>query len=232
MNTKNIRKTLAILTATTMLSSVTYAAGKTNDNIVAIGAKIGTTGIGLEARTPIVDNIYGRIGINGAQSNKQGSSYEGIIYKIKGSLLTVPLMMDYHPIDNSGFRLSAGIAYNGNSFTGEANITKNVTINNTTYTANDIGSIKTKITLGNKIAPIVSVGYDSSFICDNAWSFNAEAGVMFSGTPKVKVSATGILGNDAKAIKDLEYNANKNLNKVKKYLKIFPILSIGLKYTF
>lgn len=231
MNIKNITKTIAILATSTILSSVTYAAENTDGNI-AIGAKIGTIGLGLEARTPLLDNVYARIGINGAQFNQKTTAYEGVVYKSKASLLTIPLMVDYHPIDNSGFRLSAGIAYNGNKITAKANPTQDVTINNTLYTAAELGSIKTKLTLGNAIAPIVSVGYDSSFICDNAWSFNAEAGVMFSGKPKIKVSSTGLLSDDIDTQRDLEFNANKSLNKVKKYLKIFPILSVGFKYNF
>jgi len=92
--------------------------------------------------------------------------------------------------------------------------------------------VKSKLTLGNNIAPIVSIGYDSSFISDSSWSFNAEAGVMYSGKSKIKVSATGDLANDRDAMNNLNRDANKSLDKVKKYLKFFPIVSIGLKYNF
>ena len=55
---------------------------------------------------------------------------------------------------------------------------------------------------------------------------------MYSGKSKIKVSATGDLANDRDAINNLNRDANKSLDKVKKYLKFFPIVSIGLKYNF
>ena len=57
--------------------------------------------------------MYGRFGVNYLHYNH--SLNDGALnYKGKLTLLTVPLMLDYHPFDNSGFRVSAGIAYNGN----------------------------------------------------------------------------------------------------------------------
>jgi hypothetical protein len=55
---------------------------------------------------------------------------------------------------------------------------------------------------------------------------------MYSGKAKIKVSATGLVANDQKVINDLNRDANKSLDKVKKYLKFFPVVSIGLKYNF
>ena len=55
---------------------------------------------------------------------------------------------------------------------------------------------------------------------------------MYSGKAKIKVSATGLAANDQEVIGDLNRDANKSLNKVKKYLKFFPIVSVGLKYNF
>jgi hypothetical protein len=55
---------------------------------------------------------------------------------------------------------------------------------------------------------------------------------MYSGKAKIKVSATGELAKEQEVINDLNRDANKSLDKVKKYLKFFPIVSIGLKYNF
>ena len=52
------------------------------------------------------------------------------------------------------------------------------------------------------------------------------------GKAKIKVSATDLAANDQEVINNLNRDANKSLNKVKKYLKFFPVVSIGLKYNF
>jgi len=225
----NITKVASVLAVSALLSTTAYAGN--NDSMIAFGAKVGTAGVGIEGRAPIVDNLYGRFGVNYLHYNHSLNN-GALNYKGKLTLLTVPLMLDYHPFDNSGFRVSAGIAYNGNKITATAKPNKTVTLYGENYEPGDLGTVKSKLTLGNNIAPIVSIGYDSSFISDSPWSFNAEAGVMYSGKAKIKVSATGELAKEQEVINDLNRDANKSLDKVKKYLKFFPIVSIGLKYNF
>jgi hypothetical protein len=53
---------------------------------------------------------------------------------------------------------------------------------------------------------------------------------MYSGNPKIKVSSTGLAANNKQQIDDLNRDANKELKKVKNYLKFYPIISIGFKY--
>jgi hypothetical protein len=218
---------IVVALAAALLSTSAYA----SFDKVAAGVNIGTQGLGIEARTPIIENLYGRLGVNYASF--KGKANNGVVdLKSKLHLLTAPVMFDYHPVDGSGFRLSAGLAYNGSYLEGKAAPTSNVTIDGRTYTPAQMGSIKAKLTLGNKIAPILSIGYDSSLVSDSNWSFNAEFGAMYSGKVKMKVTASGLLGSDAQMISDLNRDANKGLDKAQKYLKWYPILSIGLKYKF
>ena len=153
-------------------------------------------------------------------------------YKGKLNLLTVPLLFDYHPFPESGFHISAGIAYNDNKVNATATPNKAVRIYNTTYQPAELGTVKAKLTMTNKIAPIVAIGYDSSFINNKAWSLNAEAGIMYQGKEKIKVSATGLAAQQQSTIDDLNRDANAALKRVKKYLKFFPVISIGFKYNF
>lgn len=222
---KNTKIVVALATA--LLSTSSYA----SFDKVAAGLNIGTQGFGIEARTPIIENLYGRLGVNYASYTSKANN--GVVdFKLKTQLLTVPVMFDYHPADDSGFRLSAGLAYNGNHIEGKASPVSNVTLYGHTYTPAQMGSIKAKLTLGNKIAPILSIGYDSSLVSDSNWSFNTELGVMYSGKAKLKVTASGLLGSNAQMISDLNRDANKGLDKVQKYLKWTPIVSVGLKYKF
>jgi hypothetical protein len=202
------------------------------NNNFAIGPKIGTTGFGLEGRAMITQNLYGRLGVNYFGYSFKSKDDSQVDYNVKLNLLTVPLMLDYHPFDNSGFRLSLGIAYNNNNISSNAKPGNKITLRNTDYYPDQVGEIKGKLTFGNKIVPVASIGYDSSIISNDPLSFNAEFGLMYSGKVRTSLSASGLLGSDKKMIDDLKNGLDENLNKIEKYLKIFPIISFGIKYSF
>jgi hypothetical protein len=208
----------------------------TNNSSFAVGAKLGTTGVGIEAMVPITERFYGRFGVNyfhyHHNRHHKVLTNNSLHYKAKLTLLTIPVMLDYHPFDNSGFRLSAGIAYNGNKLTANAKPSNNITLYGHTYTLGELGTVKSTLTLGKKIVPIVTIGYDSSFFSNKPWSFNAEAGVIYSGKAKIKVSTTGIGANNTQLIDDINQDANKHFKKERNLLKFFPIITIGFKYNF
>lgn len=227
---KKLLKNISLLAVSAFIGTTSYADNITKSKL-AIGANLGTTGFSLEGRTPLNDSLYGRIATNYfyyKHSMKKGS----LDYKGKLNLLTVPLLFDYHPFPESGFRISAGIAYNDNKVTATATPNKPVKIYNTTYQPAELGTVKAKLTMTNKIAPVVAIGYDSSFINNKAWSFNAEAGIMYQGKEKIKISATGLAAQQQSTIDDLNRDVNAALKRVKKYLKFFPVISIGFKYNF
>jgi hypothetical protein len=221
-------KTASIISIVLALCSSSALA---NNGMVAIGPKIGTQGIGLEARTPITENFFGRIGGNFLEYSKDYDDGE-IKYKGKLKLLTAPLMIDYHPFNGSGFRISVGGAYNGNKLTAKATPSKSITLYGRTYTPKELGTINSELKLGSTIAAIATIGYDSSFVGNSPLSFSFEAGAMYSGKPKLKISATGQAANQTQKLDDLRKDANKSLNDIKKYLQFYPVLSIGLKYSF
>ena len=89
----NITKTVSILAVSALLSNAAYA--NTSDSIFALGAKVGTAGVGIEGRNPITENLYGRFGVNYLHYNHSLSN-GALNYKGNLTLLTVPLMLDYH----------------------------------------------------------------------------------------------------------------------------------------
>lgn len=202
---------------------------------IAAGVNVGLPGIGLEARTPVADNLYARLGVN--YFNYKHSNNDGKIkYDLDLNLTTAPLMLDYHPFDNSGFRVSAGVAYNNNYLSLKSTPSAPVTLYGRTYSAAEIGHIKGKLKLGRNVAPILSIGYDSSLMYDSAWSFNAELGVMYAGKPKLDVSTSSKVISQARQAQlksDIEADSKKQFAKdAQKYLKYYPMISVGVKYNF
>lgn len=55
---------------------------------------------------------------------------------------------------------------------------------------------------------------------------------MYSGKPKLNFSASGLDGKDKESIDDINKQINKELTNIEKYLKIFPIISLGIRYSF
>lgn len=222
-NMKNFRKLAVILAASTIFSSANVAA-----DTVAIGPKIGTQGIGVDARVPVYEGIFGRIGFNYFSYSKNFNDGK-IEHKGKLKLFSAPLMLDWHPFQDSGFKLSAGVAYNGNKLDASATPTKSVTLEGRTFTPAQLGTVSAKLKLGSSVAGIASLGYDSSFISSSPWSFNFEAGIMYSGNPKIEVSSTG-LATDAQPL--LQRDAEKSLDDIKKFMRYYPVLSLGFRYSF
>lgn len=222
---KSLKKIATIFAISIMLSSTAYAM----NGSVAFGPKVGVQGIGLEARTKITENIFSRVGFNYFEYTKNFKDGQ-INLKGKLTLLSAPIMLDWHPFDQSGFKLSAGASYNGNKFKGKASPSRAVIIDSVTYTPTEVGSVTAELTLNNAIAAVATLGYDSSFLNNNPWSFNFEAGVMYAGNPKLSVTSTGIGGADAKSA--IEKDIRSGLNDAKKFLRFFPVLSLGFKYTF
>ncbi len=86
---KNLKKLPAIIAVSTLLSSSALA----DNAFVVVGLNLSTTGIGVEARTPIAENIYGRIGANYFKYSHSLSDGE---INLKGdlTLLSAPIMVD------------------------------------------------------------------------------------------------------------------------------------------
>lgn len=204
-----MRLILKFITCTTILISMIKPAYALK-SAGALGAKIGSQGVGIEGRTPISRNIFVRLGVNYfTYDNNSNNS------KINLTLLSVPLMLDVHPFDNSGFKLSAGIAYNGNKVKAT-----------TTRVGNKVGLVTGRLKWDNEFAGIASIGYDGSFHSGSPWSFNCEAGIMYTGDPKIAISTT--FDDNGK----LQETMERNLNRQKKYLRLYPVLSLGFKYAF
>ncbi len=106
------------------------------------GLKISTQGAGIEGRLPVAKHLFVRGGFGYGQYT---STYKSSQLNIKSKLtvLSAPIMLDWHPFDNSGFRLSAGITYNGNKAKGRYSSNKAAIIEGISYTADEIGLITT-----------------------------------------------------------------------------------------
>ena len=203
-----------------------------NSGDIAIGAKASTLGFGGEVTVGISPVFNARAGYNGYNYN--GSTSQNLInYDYKLSLGSFPVLLDWYPIENSGFRLSPGVIFNNNkvSATGTSSQAGSFTIGGQTYSTTQIGSLTGTVDF-DKTVPYAGIGWGNAVGNNSGLSFALDLGVMFQGTPKVALAATNpaIQNNPT-----FQSNLNKEIadlkDKTDKF-KYYPVVSIGLAYKF
>ncbi len=208
-------KKIALVLAALALSPVAAFADTT------VAAKISTLGFGIDAAYPVTESIDARIGINTFSYNLNKTSGQ-TTYSGKLNLSSLSALADWHPWASS-FRVSGGLMYNNNKFSMTAVPTAGgVTIGNTTYTG---VSASTTVDFA-KVVPYLGIGWGSA-PKDTGLSFASDLGIMFQGTPRANVTTTGAAVNPADIAK-----ANADLNASLNSFKMYPVVSIGIGYTF
>lgn len=191
-----------------------------------VNGKISTLGLGVEAAFPITQSVDARIGFNtykysfnkAVTSGDATANYNGDL-----KLQSLQALADWHPWESS-FRLSGGLVYNNNKF--DMTATSGTFNNAGVAIAMAPGEYANATVDFDKVAPYLGVGWGRS-PKNCGLSFTSDIGVMFQGTPKGSVT-TNIGAATAADIA----NANASLNDSLKNFRIYPVLSIGIGYTF
>ena len=192
--------------------------------------KAGTLGYGFDVSTPINESLSARFNLNGLSytdsQNSDGNDFSGTL-----DLFTAGALVDYYPFENN-FRLSSGLYYNGNGFAGTVtpSSTLKIDINNKEYSSAELGHLDSTVSF-NTIAPYVGLGWGND-AHDKGWGFTFDLGVMYHGTPSVNLSAVDVNPLVANEVENNliieEQNANNDLSS----FKFFPVLALGVNYSF
>jgi len=228
-----MKKIILSLGVVSLLAVVSLSA-KVDFNDTSIGADIGTTGIGITGVKKLkgYEDKWGvRVGYH-QYSKSFNTTDNKADYDFDLELQDFQLMADYHPW-NTSFKVTFGALYNGIELDGK--ITPKggtITIDDTPYTTDELGGVKTKVEFANNIAPYIGIGWDTSFYKPkNSWGFTFNLGVAYSGSAKVSYSAD--YGTVEKYIIDekLEVEKKSLQDDLDKY-KYIPYISIGANYKF
>lgn len=199
---------------------------------VGVGVKAGTLGIGGEVTVGIIPDFNIRSGYNAFNYNgsitKNNNPYE---YTLK--LSSFPLLVDWHPFDGSGFRMSAGVLFNNNKVdaSGKLNTTVTFKIGDKEYTASDLGTLAGGVTF-NSTAPFAGIGWgNAAGAKDGGLSFALDLGVVFQGSPKVALNATGPVASTPEFKAELDKEISRLESDIKN-LQYYPVASLGIAYSF
>jgi hypothetical protein len=194
---------------------------------VGVTARVGTLGIGVDVAKSLTPQFNGRLGFNfgNVGFNRTDS---GIDYNSQLNLSSVQLFGDYYPINSSSFRITGGLVAQNNRFsvTGKPSGSGTYTIDGTQYAASSVGTISGEYKYGNSIAPYVGIGIGKP--SNEGFGFNADLGVMFTGSPQVTLNASNPAFNNNTALNN---QARQTENDLRGF-SVYPVLSIGLSYGF
>jgi hypothetical protein len=206
---------------------------------IGVRAQASTLGLfGVDAGYRFNDNLHARLGfdVGGVGYNTSNS---GVDYDANLSLSNVHLLGDYFPF-GGGMRLTGGLIFQGNRLTGNAKPTagSTVSLGGQSYTlgANQqIASIGSEAAFSSAIAPYIGIGFGTPI--SPGLNFSADLGVMFPGSPSVKLSpvlSSATLGNAAltNEINTQVQRQQDATNRDISGFTVYPVLSIGLSYAF
>ncbi len=188
----------------------------------AVGAKAGTTGLGLEATWRLTDAVNLRGGYY-AFDYDTDLEEEGIEYDGDLRLRNAALFADWHPFGGA-FRISTGGVQSGNKFLGSAD--GELEVGDDTYT----GQLEAEVSWSG-LAPYLGIGFGNA-MRGGRLSFSFDLGVMFTGAPDVRLdgSVNDPALEDAFA-EDLA-RERANLEDELSDAKYYPVVSLGFAYRF
>ncbi|GAB4421718.1 MAG: hypothetical protein OHK0054_12410 [Sideroxydans sp.] len=192
-----------------------------------LDAHASTLGGGLEIGTVLTEQYSARLGFNKFSfSTSQNSG--GLDYKGDLKLSSIAVLADYRPFKGT-FHLTGGAVFNSNKFSLSATTTPGTyTFNGTNYTSPGGDSITSSIEF-NKVAPYLGLGW-SGHPKNTGLSLSTDIGILFQGSPKASVTTGGTWGgaNTAQLAADSQAQLNSDLSG----FKFYPVLSLGIGYTF
>lgn len=215
-----------------LVAGLTAAAGAHAD--IGIASNVGTTGIGFHTSIPLRPNLSARLGLGYLGYSYRGSTRD-LNYDLDLTANTYDALLDWYPRKDSMFRLTTGLAYNGNKIDVRArpNDAGQYTLQGRTYDAASVGKINGKVDF-NKIAPYVGIGWGRAGEKEKGWSVAADVGVLLQGSPKTSLSASGCTADAATCSQFANDVARENgeLRDEVSRFKAYPVLRIGISYKF
>ncbi len=191
---------------------------------VGVAGRIGTLGLGAEAAIGLSDRIVIRGGM-GLSQLEANTTFDGV-----SVILTLPESWYNVGIDlylNGAFRIGGGILFKPDDPTITGAFEEEVEIGGRTFTSAEIGTLTGQV-LSEDRAAYVLIGFGKH--TSSGIGLSLDVGAAFLGNPSVTLAAEGgTFPDQAELDARLELEAQAFEEDMKAYLKIWPILSLGIR---
>jgi hypothetical protein len=205
---------------------------------VALGGKAGSLGLGLELTVGLSPLWNARFGANGFNYTDDHRRVSQIEYDGTARLRTATALLDWHP-GGHGFRLSGGLVYNdtrvdAHSLPPASGI---YDIGGVPVPVALVGTLDGRIDF-DPVVPYLGIGWGNAVAPGRKVGFFLDAGAMFQGKGKVKLTPNIPAGsplNDPVARAALDILLQREENDIEKDVAdytVYPVVAIGLTYRF
>lgn len=190
---------------------------------------LGTTGLGLEARVPLVPRLAARL-VGSVGHVAVPRTIRGTRFDVGLDLGGVAAMVDYAPAD-AGLYLTGGVMRGALGFAAyRDDVSYQLTEGGTEYT----GEVGFEGSPRRKIAPVLGLGWRSAPTAGR-WRWGIEGGVILTGAWRGSVRAdtqTPMLGGLAERFRTELAEANVTLNDRLADLPAVPYLRLAAEWRF
>ncbi|HEX6134451.1 MAG TPA: hypothetical protein VFZ24_10820 [Longimicrobiales bacterium] len=194
---------------------------------VGVAARAGSLGFGGELAVSVTRYFGVRAGI-GALPISYTGEVEDVRYHVESTSPLTNLGFDFYP----GFfdlRLGGGLMFIRNPTTFDAQYSGTIMINGQQYSDAEVGALVGELDHGSK-APYAIIGLGRQ--TNRGIGIYLDLGAAFLEEQRMRYNATGALRNDPTFQAELEAEARKIEDEVNRYVKVYPILSAGIKFGF
>jgi hypothetical protein len=194
---------------------------------VGIAARAGSLGFGGEVAVNVTRYVGVRAGI-GALPLSYTGDVDDINYHIESTSPMKNIGIDFYP----GFfdvRLGGGLLFISKPTTFDARYSGTININGQDYTDAEVGALVGEVDHGSA-APYALIGLGRQ--TNKGIGIFFDLGAAFLEEQRFRYTTTGALQNDPTFQQELAIEAQAIEDDVNKYVKIYPILSAGIKFGF
>jgi hypothetical protein len=205
---------------------------------VAVTAKAGTLGGGVELTVGLSPQWNVRLGGNAFNYTDHRREVSGIFYDAKARLRTGTALLDFHP-GGGGFRLSAGAIYNDTRIDGSSLPPASgfYDIGGVQVPASLVGTLDGQIKF-DRLVPYAGLGWGNAVGPGGRVRFAADLGAIFQGRGKATLTPQIPAGsplNAPVARQALQLLLNREEAEIEKDVAnytVYPVVSIGVSYRF
>jgi len=192
-----------------------------------IGVKVGSLGIGPEFTKSLKRDVNLRLGANFFNHGYAGTE-DDVEYDFKLKLKSATGLIDLHPGGGS-FRVSGGLVVNDNALDAVGVPTGTYRIGNTTYTGAQVGTLTGRVDF-RRTSPYGGIGF-GNMAKGSGPGFFLDLGVVFQGSPRVTLTASGPAAGAPQFQEDLR-REETNLRNDLKVFKYYPVVALGVVVKF
>ncbi|HEX2167613.1 MAG TPA: hypothetical protein VHG09_10320 [Longimicrobiales bacterium] len=151
---------------------------------------------------------------------------EDVDYHIESTSPLSNIGVDFYP----GFfdvRLGGGLMFINNPTTFDARYSGEITIGNDTYTDEEVGALTGELDHGST-APYIVLGLGRQ--TNKGLGIFLDLGAAFLDEQRMTYTTTGTLSGNPDFEAALQAEAQEIEDEVNRYVKVYPILSAGIRY--